>query len=244
MFYFPSVSFQSISRWVGFSVGMLLVFSGSAVQGSQIADPVDSEAPRQPQTQSMSQIDRALLNRPDLSEAAVLTDLTRFPLFLPVSVGLLTAASDRLSPVQISSPSLVWTQDKLGDRYGSDRLVEQWRAYSVSGDASGSLNYVDVIVNQRIWGLLSYFERYAFILQFGSAAKLDGYNLRVFHTGDVANFNDSTGASNIDFVTLRGAYLCPFDAAAFPLTAETAASLSCEVLFDSSSRRPRLTSPF
>lgn len=177
-----------------------------------------------------------------------LSDLDRFPLFLPASRGTLVAASSQLSPLQISQPSLVWIQDQLSDRYGSDRLIAQWQAYQIPNGP----NYVDVIVNEPIWNLLNYFERYAFILKFGTAAKDYGYHLRVFHSGDALNSIEvipssatTTRSARINqsgFVVLRGAYFCRFGS---PLPqADAVAPTPCTVVLDESSRRPPLNRPF
>lgn len=189
-----------------------------------------------------------------------LSDLERLPLFLPESQGTLMAASDRLSAVQISQPSLAWIQDQLGDRYGSDRLIEQWQAYLVSGPNGESLRYVDAIVNERIWSLLSDFERYGVILQFGTETKGYGYHLRIFHSGDAANVSDAMIAGNAGLIVLRGAYLCDFEQDDFEqddfeqddlkqnnfeqsnfeqnvLDQPVSPGTVCEVLFNSASRR-------
>lgn len=170
---------------------------------------------------------------------AQLEDLEQFPLFLPASKGLLVAADNQLSPTQISQPSLAWIRDQIDNRYGSDRLVEQWRAYQVPNGP----NYVDVIVNEQIWSLLNYFERYAFVSQFGTAAKDYRYNLRVFDSGDVVNSRDSiTGdqrRSSARLVNLRGGYFCSFDQAVL-LSDSTTPELPCTAtLDDSGSRRVR-----
>lgn len=242
------------------SVGLAIALSSFAFKpfSNPVLAVLENPSNSQPDI-SQPDISQSDIIQPDISQfnpsgsydsavsslATALADLDRFPLFLPASKGTLTAASDRLSLFQMSSPSLVLIQDNLGDRYGSDRLVEQWQAYRVneqglSGESFSTLNYVDVIVNQRIWNLLSYFERYAFILQFGLATKDYGYSLRVFHSGDVANFNDaitSGNAGNAAFITLRGAYVCPFDQRPSPPTSDPATALSCQVVFNSSSRR-------
>lgn len=169
-----------------------------------------------------------------------LSDIDRFPLFLPASQGQLVASSTRLSLTEISQPSLVWIEDQLGSRYGSDRLVQQWQAYQTDD----GFQYVDVVVNESIWNLLSYFERYGFVLQFGTAAKSYGYNLRVFHSGDVANRQEITGLSRTSrrvasrSIALRGAYLCDFSDLA-PRSSTPAAEIACSVMLDEfSSRRP------
>lgn len=192
----------------------------------------------------------AIAQTNDSSEAvrSQLSNLDRFPLFLPASRGTLVAASSQLSPVQISQPSLVWIQDQLGDRYGSDRLVGQWQAYQIPNGP----NYVDVIVNEPIWNLLNYFERYAFILKFGTAAKDYGYHLRVFHSGDALNSREITASStaagrsarrnSAGFIVLRGAYFCSFGT---PLPqADGMTATPCSVALDESSRRPPLNRPF
>jgi hypothetical protein len=173
---------------------------------------------------------------------AQLEDLEQFPLFLPNSRGALVAADDQLSPTQLSEPSLAWIRDQIDNRYGSDRLVEQWRAYQVPNGP----NYVDVIVNEQIWGLLNYFERYAFISQFGTAAKDYRYHLRVFDSGDVINSRDSvTGdqrRSSARLVNLRGGYFCSFDQAVSvtdPLADPDSEFPCVATLDDSGSRRVR-----
>ncbi len=193
-------------------------------------------------TSQPKQLDSYTLDRPASLFAALeaqLSDLTRFPLFLPAAKGTLVAASDRLSLFQISQPSLVWIQDQLGNRYGSDRLVDQWQAYSATGDNGESINYVDVIVNQRIWDLLSYFERYAFISQFGRSAQSYGYQLRVFNSSDAANANDPRSSGKAGFVVLRGAHICDFSQISQPPSARAAANVRCEVTSDTFGRRDR-----
>ncbi|NJM99073.1 MAG: hypothetical protein HC800_19745 [Phormidesmis sp. RL_2_1] len=157
----------------------------------------------------------------------------------------MVAANSQLSPTALSHPSLLWIQDQLGSRYGSNRLIEQWQAYQTFD----GLNYVDVVVNQPIWNLLNYFERYAFILQFGNAARDYGYNLRVFHSGDVINVRNVRGRDNrisrntaARTITLRGAYLCSFpEGNGLPPT--TAAEYACSIVLDESSSRPGLRNP-
>lgn len=39
---------------------------------------------------------------------------------------------------------------------------------------------VDLIVNQQIWSLLDYMERYVFVNRLGTIASQSGYNIRVF----------------------------------------------------------------
>ncbi|CAN5686957.1 hypothetical protein BH23CYA1_BH23CYA1_02310 [soil metagenome] len=194
-----------------------------------------------------------------------LSDLGQFPLSLPAAQGTLVAADDRLSPVRFSQPSLTWMRDQVSARYGSDRLVEHWRAYQVDNGP----NYVDIVVNEQIWSLLNYFERYAFVSQFGTAAEDYGYSVRVFHTGDAAAVNDvranrrasegtsrsaSESTTSRTFssragVVLRGGHFCDFSQAAGQISPSVVAKLPCTIVLDDASssriRRPNLSpSPF
>ena len=174
------------------------------------------------------------------SAQSSLADLDRFPLFPTLSSGLyqgrMVAADNQLSPTEMEQPSLSWIEDQIGNRYGSDRLIERWRAYRVTDSTGKTLNYVDVIVNEPIWELLNYFERYAFISQFGSSAKYQGYNLRVFHTGDEQASLDANGTSikGVRTAVLRGAYFCDFQSAS-----ASPEDLPCNIVLDESSLRTR-----
>ena len=190
----------------------------------------------------------AIANPATQAVRSQLSNLDELPLFLPPTVGTRVAASNQLSPTGISQPSLSWIRDQLGKRYGSDRLVTQWYAYQTNaafGDSiEGSIAYVDVIVDEQIWSLLSYFERYAFIAQFGSVAKQYGHHLRVFHTGDVFNYNDEQSSGSRRLVSLRGAYVCSFQQPALtdlpPIDPAAAADIPCEIIFNDASRREAL----
>ena len=189
---------------------------------------------------------------------AQLSDLGQFPLLPSAARGTLVAADDQLSPVRASQPSLSWMRDQVSERYGSDRLVDHWRAYQVDDGP----NYVDIIVNEQIWSLLNYFERYAFVSQFGTAAEDYGYSVRVFHTGDAAAVNDvrasrrpSEGTSSSASrtfssragVVLRGGHFCDFSQADGQLSPSVVAKLPCTIVLDDASssriRRPRLLGP-
>lgn len=177
-----------------------------------------------------------------------LSDLEQFPLFPTLSPdpyqGQIVASDNLLSPIKMEQPSLSWIEDQLGNRYGSDRLVERWRAYHAPDNTGKPFNYVDVIVSEPIWGLLNYFERYAFISQFGSAAKGQGYNLRVFHTGDEQTSLDANGVDvmGVRTAVLRGAYFCNFEPSAHPpnqnINIDTT-NLPCNIVLDESSLRTR-----
>lgn len=155
-----------------------------------------------------------------------LTNLDLLPL-LPTDPSLLDAASDQLSPTELSAPSFSWIRDQLDERYDSRTLIQQWRAYTTPS----GISYVDVIVEKDTWEQLSYFRRYSFLVQFGITAQTNRYQLRVFHSGDVVNrsnelaVQDSTfGAASSNSVRLRGAYLCdhqPLPPSGFPQSCES-----------------------
>lgn len=212
---------------------------------AQLPPPTSIQPPSQPpaQTPTQSHFELGFVR-------SQLSDLGRFPLLFPGAQGELVGASDQLSPQQPSQPSLSWISEQIGERYGSDRLIEQWQAYRVNDSGARALNYVDVIVSEPIWSLLNYFERYAFIVQFGTAAKSHGYHLRVFHSGDVANLRDrrfdQAQNSSARLVRLRGAHLCSFPqsstSADWPLAPTVAEGLPCAVELDAISGRPVQTS--
>ena len=167
-----------------------------------------------------------------------LVDLSEFPLATTPAGGVLVASSEQLSQTEISRPSLSWIQDQVGRRYGSDRLVVQWQAYQV---VAKSAAYVDVIVDEQIWELLSYFERYAFISQFGTTAKQYGYHLRVFHTGDLLNYRDQQDSGSSRLVLLRGAHVCNFANVVIdpsnPVEPGAASEILCEIVLNDANRR-------
>ncbi|MEM6453097.1 MAG: hypothetical protein AAF703_22605, partial [Cyanobacteria bacterium P01_D01_bin.105] len=183
------------------------------------------------------------------------SQLEQLPLFLSPPLGRQVASSEQLSPTHVSEPSLSWIREQLGKRYGSDRLVVQWHAYQAS-TATRILSYVDVIVDEQIWSLLSYFERYAFIAQFGTAAKQYGYHLRVFHSGDLLNYDEAQTIDENPRLALRGAYICNFltpdhtfpdytssdhtspdRTAPSPISPDRISEIPCDILLNEVSRR-------
>lgn len=82
-------------------------------------------------------------------------------------------ASYNISQYGLQVPSLWWTHDQFGGK-----LLELWLAYPAEGDDPA---WVDLLVNEQIWSLLNYLERYTFLKQFGSAAQADGFSTRVFN---------------------------------------------------------------
>ncbi|MEL6815775.1 MAG: hypothetical protein AAFP03_13325 [Cyanobacteria bacterium J06598_3] len=196
--------------------------------------PSQSPSPSQTPTVTQTNFDLGFIR-------SQLSDLEQFPLLLPDSKGTLVGASTQPSSDQISSPNLFWIRDQVDRRYGRNRLVEQWQAYQVvSTPDARPLSYVDVVVNEQLWSLLNYFQRYAFVLQFGTAAKSYGYHLRVFHSGDLANYIDAQdlGRSSRNaaarLVRMRGGHFCRFDPSQLDpveqvLTVDSAETLPCTI---------------
>jgi len=107
-------------------------------------------------------------------------DLVNHPLELELvesnadlsSRGITTSTTISLTD-ELTLPSLWWAQRQFGGK-----LLEHWLAYS---GTDGSPRRVDLVVDRQIWSLYSYLERYAFIHQFGTAAKDFGYSTRIFN---------------------------------------------------------------
>lgn len=151
------------------------------------------------------------------SEPHPLQDTERYPLeqaLLLPNVNLTgrsvitrnTIRADRLTP-----PSLWRAEAQHGGK-----LLEHWIAYT--GD-DGAPRRVDFVVNQQLWGLFTYLERYQFIRRFGTAAQQYGYNSRIFTRQGL----------------LLGAYLCSGpDAPLEPSSAEN----SCKIELDAVGLQP------
>lgn len=78
-----------------------------------------------------------------------------------------------INPEGLTKPSLWWAKEN-----SENRLLDNWIAYPASEDEPAR---VDLIVNQQVWSVLDYLERYQFVNHMGSSARRDGYNIRVFN---------------------------------------------------------------
>ncbi|MBD2328303.1 hypothetical protein [Alkalinema sp. FACHB-956] len=78
----------------------------------------------------------------------------------------------------LSLPSLWLARDQFAAqaKFGS-KLLEGWLACPRNAIAQPK---VSVIINEQLWSLLDYLERYQFLNQFGTAAQQEGFNLRLF----------------------------------------------------------------
>jgi hypothetical protein len=77
----------------------------------------------------------------------------------------------------ITIPSLWWLEEQYRQLNG--KLVNTWLAYP---NAIGTSRRVDLVVNQQVWSLLDYLERYKFIDWFGTTARDYGFSTRVFNS--------------------------------------------------------------
>jgi hypothetical protein len=106
---------------------------------------------------------------------------------------VITASTINLE--RLTTPSLWWAKEN-----SENKLLDNWIAYPALGKEPAR---ADLIVNQQIWSLLDYLERYDFVNRLGGVARKDGYNVRVFNYQQellatyTCNFNTSPALCNI-----------------------------------------------
>jgi hypothetical protein len=82
---------------------------------------------------------------------------------------------DTICQTGLTIPSLWWADEQFGDK-----LLDNWLAYPDE-------KRIDLVVNRQIWGLMDYYQRYAFVHRMGTVVRETGdpgetgYNLRVFN---------------------------------------------------------------
>ncbi|NES99827.1 MAG: hypothetical protein F6K62_03600 [Sphaerospermopsis sp. SIO1G2] len=103
---------------------------------------------------------------PQPSNAPLNLDLLNQP-----SDSVITA--DTIAQQGLTIPSLWWTK-----QISENKLLDNWIVYPATNDESSR---VDLIVNQQIWSLLDYLEKYKFVNRVGTTARSFGYNIRVFN---------------------------------------------------------------
>jgi hypothetical protein len=149
-------------------------------------------------------------------------DLLKDPSALPEG----TVLGDRISPTGLTMPSLWWIREQFTEKNYkeglSKKLIVNWIAYPRKDDQPGR---IDFVVNRQFWSLLDYLQRYAFVNEFGSAAREYGYNIRVFD----------------NLATYVGAYTCAFDAVDLSQTSPESAlsgqaSIPCRLDIDSAGK--------
>lgn len=139
---------------------------------------------------------------------------------------------DSISQTAMRTPSLWWVKDEISAKpqYGR-KLIDRWIACT---NPQGQPDRVDFLVNQQLWSLLDYLERYELISRLGNAASQQQYNLRVFNVqGD-----------------LLAAYTCNFGAAVATKSLEPKQepNLTCNLSLNSGDRgfrsNPNSDGPF
>lgn len=104
--------------------------------------------------------------------------------------------ANTISQQGLTIPSLWWAKDQF-----AGKLVDNWLAYPSDGTTAPR---VDLVVNQQLWSLLDYLERYEFVNHFGTTARDYGYNIRVFNYQQellatyTCNFNTTPRLCSID----------------------------------------------
>ncbi|MBD2676906.1 MULTISPECIES: hypothetical protein [Nostoc] len=117
----------------------------------------------------------ALIVSPSLAQTSPIPP----PSSAPLELDLLTKPTDyiitanTINPAQLTVPSLWWAQQNA-----EKKLLDNWIAYPAFEKEPAR---VDLIVNQQIWSLLDYVQRYDFVNRLGSTARNFGYNMRVFN---------------------------------------------------------------
>ena len=97
----------------------------------------------------------------------------------PLELNLLSQPKDNIitaktiDPQKLTVPSLWWSKQT-----SENKLLDNWIAYPAS---STEPPRADLIVNQQIWSLLDYLEKYGFVNNLGRIASKYGYNIRVFN---------------------------------------------------------------
>jgi hypothetical protein len=97
----------------------------------------------------------------------------------PLELNILTKpkapviTASTINPKNLTVPSLWWAKEN-----SENKLLDNWIAYPTSATETAR---VDLIVNQQVWSLLDYLERYQFVNGLGSTARNFGYNIRVFN---------------------------------------------------------------
>ncbi|KAF3887510.1 MULTISPECIES: hypothetical protein [Nostocales] len=140
----------------------------------------------------------SLPNQPAFAENAPIPLASDKPLelnLLASPTGSVVTANT-IEQENLTVPSL-W----LAKENSENKLLDNWIAYPVSGAEPAR---IDLIVNQQIWTLLDYLERYDFVNRLGTVARNYGYNMRVFNYQQerlatyTCNFSASPAMCRID----------------------------------------------
>ncbi|MEO8892371.1 MAG: hypothetical protein ABI417_12680 [Coleofasciculaceae cyanobacterium] len=80
--------------------------------------------------------------------------------------------ANTISNTGLSVPSLWWAKEQFNEVGG--KLINNWIAYQDE-------KRIDLVVNRQPWTLLDYLGKYGFINKFGTVARNNSYNVRVFN---------------------------------------------------------------
>ena len=123
----------------------------------------------------------------------------------PLELNLLSQAQDTVITAntiyqdKMAVPSFWWAKEN-----SENKLLDNWIVYPSSEKEPAR---VDLVVNQQIWSLLDYFERYNFVNQMGNLARSHNYNVRVFNYQQerlatyTCNFASNQDLCNIEMST-------------------------------------------
>ncbi len=117
--------------------------------------------------------------KPSNAQIATWETLREPPLDLRfLELGIPTESEDVITANNIAEsgltiPSLWWVKEQF-----AGKLLDNWLAYPNDNQIGGR---VDLVVNRQVWSLLDYLQRYEFVNHFGTAAKEQQYNTRVFN---------------------------------------------------------------
>lgn len=114
-----------------------------------------------------------------VSSSIAQTSSVLLPSQAPLELDLLTTPKESIITANtinlsgLTTPSLWWAKEN-----SENKLLDNWIAYPASNNEAAR---VDLIVNQQIWSLLDYLERYDFVNRLGNTVRRDAYNVRVFN---------------------------------------------------------------
>jgi hypothetical protein len=158
---------------------LLLAFGQTEVVGNPaIAHPTASsmvtpisDQNQQPEIELTDNSCSSTLNEKQALEIALLSENAAEENLCQTDV----VSKDTICPTSLTIPSLWWADEQFGDK-----LLENWLAYPEE-------KRVDLVVNRQIWGLMDYYQRYAFVHRMVTVVQETGetgdigYNLRVFN---------------------------------------------------------------
>jgi hypothetical protein len=135
---------------------------------------------------------------PSLADTPTVPSPSEAPLELKLLINpkASVTTANTINQAELTIPSFWWAKEN-----SENKLLDNWIAYPASDREA---KRVDLIVNQQIWSLLDYLERYNFVNRLGTVARVYGYNVRVFNyqqerlANYTCNFSTSPALCRID----------------------------------------------